>query len=173
MFNHHHTTRPRFPSQSVIDCYSILSTRPPWTHRCCNTHCEASIAAYLRMPFFTSTIPMPPSVTSMDHCDHSMHITDLNPGFVNQVLIDLTKGPELHCSMRQLVEHPAAMVLQRGCPGVQHARLQPRPKSPRSALSLSNLIESPAPDDYIDHVSRLPISVTIYHYNDFVEITKA
>jgi hypothetical protein len=125
------------------------------------------------MPFFTSTIPMPTSVTSMDHCDHSMHITDLNPGFVNQVLIDLTKGPELHCSMRQLVEHPAAMVLQRGCPGVQHARLQPRPKSTCSALSLSNLIESPAPDEYIDHVSRLPVSVNIYHYNDFVEITKA
>jgi hypothetical protein len=35
------------------------------------------------MPFFTSTIPMPTSVTSVDHCDHSMHITDLNPEFVN------------------------------------------------------------------------------------------
>ena len=80
VFSHHQTQRQRFTSQSVIDCYSILSTRPTWTHRRCNTHCEASIAAYLRMPFFASTIPMPTSVTSMDHCDHSMHITDLNRG---------------------------------------------------------------------------------------------
>jgi hypothetical protein len=31
----------------------------------------------------------------------------------------------------------------------------------------------PAPDEYIDHVSQLPVSVAIYHYDDFVEITKA
>ncbi len=50
--------------------------------RRCDSHCEANIAACPRMPLFTSAIPMPTSVTSMDHCDRSMHITDLNPIFV-------------------------------------------------------------------------------------------
>ena len=36
------------------------------------------------MPLFTSAIPMPTSVTTMDPCDPSMHITDLNPEFVNR-----------------------------------------------------------------------------------------
>ena len=110
VFSHHQTPRPRFPSQSVIDCYSILSTRPPWTHRRCNTHCEASIAAYLRMTFFTSTIPMPTSVTSMDHCD-------------------------VH---RRLAQHSAWMTWW----------------------------SHPAPDEHVDHVSRLPVSVAIYNYDD-------
>jgi hypothetical protein len=91
VFSHHQTQRLRFPSQIAIDFYSILSTRPPWTHRCCNTHCEASIAAYLRIPFFTSTIPMPTSVTSMNHCDHSMHIIDLKRGIREHMCSSLTR----------------------------------------------------------------------------------
>ena len=41
------------------------------------------------------------------------------------------------------------------------------------APSLNGLVQSPAPDEYIDHVSRLPVSVAIYHSDDFVEITQA
>lgn len=31
----------------------------------------------------------------------------------------------------------------------------------------------PAPDEHVEHVSRLPVSVAIYNYDDLVEITKA
>jgi hypothetical protein len=31
----------------------------------------------------------------------------------------------------------------------------------------------PAHDEHVDHVSRLPVSVANYNYDDFVEITKA
>ena len=31
----------------------------------------------------------------------------------------------------------------------------------------------PAPDEHVEHVSRLPVSVAIYTYDDLVEITKA
>jgi len=65
------------------------------------------------------------------------------------------------------------MVSQRGCPGYN---------MPGCSLVHRRLAEHsdwmtwsshPAPDEYIDHVSQLPVSVAIYHYDDFVEITKA
>ena len=105
------------------------------------------------MPLFTSAIPMPTSVTIMDPCDPSMHITDLNPEFVNRCTHRSHNRPRAALLNEIASRTPCGNGVTTGLSEVQQARLQPRPSATRSALSLDGLVKSPAPDEYIDHMS--------------------
>ena len=112
------------------------------------------------MPLFTSAIPMPTSVTIMDPCDPSMHITDLNPEFVNRCTHRSHNRPRAALLNEIASRTPCGNGATTGLSEVQQARLQPRPSATRSALSLDGLVKSPAPDEYIDHMSATNTTTT-------------
>ena len=112
------------------------------------------------MPLFTSAIPMPTSVTTMDPCDPSMHITDLNPEFVNRCTHRSHNRPRAALLNEIASRTPCGNGVTTGLSEVQQARLQPRPSATRSALSLDGLVNSPAPDEYVDHMSATNTTTT-------------
>ena len=112
------------------------------------------------MPLFTSAIPIPTSVTTMDPCDPSMHITDLNPEFVNRCTHRSHNRPRAALLNEIASRTPCGNGVTTGLSEVQQARLQPRPSATRSALSLDGLVKSPAPDEYIDHMSATNTTTT-------------
>ena len=103
---------------------------------------------------------MPTSVTTMDPCDPSMHITDLNPEFVNRCAHRSHNRPRAALLNEIASRTPCGNGVTTGLSEVQQARLQPRPSATRSALSLDGLVKSPAPDESNDHMSATITTTT-------------